>query len=371
MDRVECIVAGAGVIGLAVARALARAGREVLILESADRFGTGISSRNSEVIHAGFHYAPGSLKTDLCIASRAQLTRYCEERGVAHRICGKLVVATSDDEIEGLRALQAKAAGNGVALAWLDGAEARTLEPALRCVAALHSPTTGIVDSHGLMRALLMDAEAAGACLVTRSPVLAAHPTERGLRVQVGGDDPSEVEAGVLVNAAGLGAAALAAAVAGAVEDAAAPPRVHLAKGSYFGLAGRAPFTRLVYPLPVPAALGVHLTLDLAGQARFGPDLEWVEGEDFDVDPRRADAFYAEVRKYWPDLADGALVPAYAGIRPKLQGPGEGFRDFLIQGPEGHGVPGLWNLLGIESPGLTACLSLADHVAQVVAAASG
>jgi len=366
MERVECIVAGAGVIGLAVARALAQAGREVLVLESEDRFGTGISSRNSEVIHAGFHYAPGSLKTELCIAGKAQLTRYCEDRGVAHSICGKLVVATSDAELGALRALQAKAAGNGVELSWVARPEIRALEPALQCAAALHSPTTGIVDSHGLMRALLMDAEAAGACLVTRSPVLAARRAERGLRLKVGGDEPSEVEAGILVNAAGLGAATLAA----AVEGAAAPPRVHLAKGSYFGLAGRAPFSRLVYPLPAPAALGVHLTLDLGGQARFGPDLEWVEGEDFDVDSRRAAAFYAEVRRYWPDLADGALVPAYAGIRPKLQGPGEGFRDFLVQGPEGHGVPGLWNLLGIESPGLTACLALADHVAQAIGAAS-
>jgi len=360
MERVECVVIGAGVVGLAVARALAARGREVVVLEAEDRIGTGVSSRSSEVVHAGLYHPPGSLKARLCVAGRRALYAYCRARGVAHRRCGKLVVATDPGQVEALRAVQARAEANGVeGLAWLDGGEARRLEPRLACVAALHSPETGIVDSHGLMRALRAEAEEAGAFVVLRSPVVGGRATAAGLEVRVGGAEPATFLAARVFNAAGLGAQAVADAIEG-IRPGAVPPR-RLAKGSYYGLAGPAPFARLVYPVPVHGGLGVHLTLDLGGQARFGPDVEWVEREDYRVDPARAEAFYAEVRRYWPGLPDGALQPAYAGIRPKLHGPGEPAPDFLVQREDAHGVPGLVNLLGIESPGLTACLALAEE----------
>jgi len=360
MESAPCVVVGAGVVGLALARRLAQAGDEVLILEAEDRFGTGASSRNSEVIHSGIYYPAESLKARLCVAGNAALYRYCRERGVGHRRCGKLIVA-GPSQLGALRALRAKGETNGVpGLAWLGGSEAQALEPALRCAAALLSPSTGIVDSHGLMKALLADAEAAGATLVTRSPVLGGAAGEGGVVLQVGGPEPMVLLAGKVYNCAGLGAPALAAALAPGRA-----PRSHLAKGNYYSLAGPAPFSRLVYPVPEAAGLGVHLTLDLAGQARFGPDVEWVDQVDYGVDPARADAFYAAIRSYWPGLPEGALRPAYAGIRPKLQGPGEPPVDFLIQGPAGHGVPGLVNLMGIESPGLTACLALAEIVAAM------
>ena len=360
MEAAPCVVVGAGVVGLALARRLALAGEDVLILEAEDRFGTGSSSRNSEVIHSGIYYPADSLKARLCVAGNAALYRYCGERGVAHRRCGKLIVA-GPAQLGALRALQAKGEANGVPdLRWLDGAQARALEPALRCAAALLSPGTGILDSHGLMKALLADAEAAGATLVLRSPVLGGAARNGGVALEVGGPEPMQLLAGKVYNCAGLGAPALAAALAPGRA-----PRAHLAKGNYYSLAGPAPFSRLVYPVPEAAGLGVHLTLDLAGQARFGPDVEWVDRVDYGVDPARAEGFYAAIRTYWPGLADGALRPAYAGIRPKLQGPGEPAVDFLLQGPAGHGVPGLVNLLGIESPGLTACLALAEAVAAM------
>jgi L-2-hydroxyglutarate oxidase LhgO len=360
MERVACVVVGAGVVGLALARTLSRRGLEVVVLEAEDRIGTGISSRSSEVLHAGLYYPAGSLKARLCVEGRRQLYAYCQARGVPHRRCGKLVVATDAGQEEALRALRARAEANGVeGLEWLDGPAARRLEPGLRCVAALHSTVTGIVDSHGLMRALRADAEEAGALVVPRSPVVGGRPTPAGLEVDVGGAEPSTFLAGRVFNAAGLGAQGVARAFQG-IRPGAVPP-LRLAKGSYFGLAGAAPFTRLVYPVPVHGGLGVHLTLDLGGQARFGPDVEWVEREDYRVDPARAEAFYAEVRRYWPDLPDGALQPAYAGIRPKLHGPGEPAPDFLVQREDAHGVPGLVNLFGIESPGLTACLALAEE----------
>jgi len=362
MERVECIVIGAGVVGLALARKLAMQGREVVVLESEDRIGTGISSRNSEVIHAGIYYPKDSLKARLCVAGNRALYAYCAEHHVDHRRCGKLIVATDASQIEALRQLQARAAANGVAdLQWLDDEAALRLEPRLHCTAALLSPSTGIIDSHGLMRALCLDAETAGASMVLKSPVLGGRATPQGLELRVGGAEPVTLLARRIFNAAGLGALALAHAFE-EVRPASLPPLPRrFAKGNYFSLTGATPFSRLIYPIPPLGALGVHLTLDLAGQARFGPDVEWIDREEYDVDPRRADSFYAEVRKYWPGLPGGALQAAYAGIRPKLHGPGESMPDFLIQREAEHGVPGLVNLLGIESPGLTACLALAEE----------
>jgi L-2-hydroxyglutarate oxidase LhgO len=363
MERLDCLVVGAGVVGLALARELAAAGREVVLLEAEDRFGTGTSSRNSEVVHAGMYYPAGSLKARLCVEGNRALQAYCGQRGVPLRRCGKLIVATAPEQLEALRALRVRAAANGCGeLPWLDRAQAAELEPRLRCVAALHSQATGIVDSHALMQSLLRDAEADGAALVCRSPVLGGGLGARGLELEVGGAAPMRVGARLVFNCAGLGAAALAAAFPGPRPG--GVPAVHLAKGNYFALAGPAPFSRLVYPMPEAAGLGVHLTLDLAGQARFGPDVEWVDAVDYGVDPARAQGFYAAIRRYWPELPDDSLLPAYAGIRPKLQGPGDPVRDFLVQGEAEHGVPGLWNLLGIESPGLTACLALARMVAE-------
>jgi L-2-hydroxyglutarate oxidase LhgO len=367
MERVDCIVIGAGVVGLALARHLAQAGREVVVLEAEDRIGTGISSRNSEVIHAGIYYPAGSLKARLCVAGNRALYAFCEAHHVDHRRCGKLIVAADESQVEELQMLRARAEANGVTdLQWLDTGEARRLEPQLRCASALLSPSTGIVDSHGLMRALRLDAEAAGATVVLRSPVIGGMATAEGLRVDVGGAEPTTLLSKRVFNCTGLGALALARAFAGICREALPPLPRQFAKGNYFSLASAAPFSRLVYPIPDQSHLGVHLTLDLAGQARFGPDVEWTDRENYDVDPRRADSFYAEVRKYWPGLPDGALQPAYAGIRPKLHGPGETAPDFLIQRKAAHGVSGLVNLFGIESPGLTACLALAEEAAAGV-----
>jgi L-2-hydroxyglutarate oxidase LhgO len=366
VDRIDAVVVGAGAVGLAVARALALHGRETLVLEADAGIGNGTSSRNSEVIHAGIYDAPGSLKATLCVAGRRLLYPYCEARGVGHRRCGKLVVASTPAQVDLLRAIEQRALGNGVeGLRMLGGAEARELEPALQVEAALHSTVTGIVDSHALMLAYLGDLENAGAGLVLRSPLESAVVRGDGFVLRVGGATPLEIEAGVLVNAAGLHAQALARRIEGL--DPAHVPHAWFAKGNYYALAGRSPFSRLIYPVPEPGGLGVHLTLDLAGQARFGPDVEWLatgapEGIDYAVDPARSDAFYASIRRYWPGLRDGSLAPAYSGVRPKLQGPGEPVRDFMLQGPEAHGVAGLVNLFGIESPGLTASLAIASEV---------
>ncbi|GLH72728.1 FAD-dependent oxidoreductase [Geothrix limicola] len=364
MERVECVVIGAGVVGLALARELAIRGREVVVLESEDRIGTGISSRNSEVIHAGIYYPAGSPKARLCVAGNRALYAYCAAHGVNHSRCGKLIVATDDSQIEALRQLRGRAEANGVMdLQWLDAAEARAVEPRIHCAAALLSPSTGIVDSHGLMRALCAEAEAAGTALVLKSPVLGGRPTSEGFEVEVGGEEPMRLLADRVFNCAGLGAVPLAWRFEGTRKTSLPPLPTRWAKGNYYSLSGAAPFSRLVYPIPSHGGLGVHLTLDLAGQARFGPDVEWVDREEYDVDVRRAEGFYAEVRKYWPELPEGALQPAYAGIRPKLHGPGEPAPDFLIQREDAHGLPGLVNLLGIESPGLTAALALAADLA--------
>lgn len=355
------MVIGAGVVGLAIGRALARRGLETLVLEREHAIGTGVSSRNSEVIHAGLYYPAGSLKASLCVRGKALLYAHCESHGVAHRRCGKLVVATSADQIAGLRALQAKAAANGVLdLRWLTRDEAQALEPQLRCEAALLSPSTGIVDSHGLMLSLQGDLERHGGAIAFGAEVTAVRRDGVGHVVQTA---EMALGARVVVNATGLSAPLLAA----NIEGLPTPPAARFSKGCYFSLQGRAPFSRLVYPLPQDAWLGVHLTLDLGGQARFGPDAQWLDEVtrpdqiDYEVDPSRADVFYADVRRYWPALPDGALQPAYSGVRPKIHAADQPAPDFRIDGPAQHGVPGLLNLMGIESPGLTSALEIAEE----------
>ena len=378
MDNVlDCVVVGAGVVGLAVARALALAGREVVVLEAAEGIGTGTSSRNSEVIHAGIYYPKGSLKAQLCVQGKQALYAYCAERGVPHRRCGKLIVATEAAQLATLADIRAKAAANGVGdLTPLSRHEAQALEPEIECVGALLSPSTGIIDSHAFMLALQGDAEHAGAVFAFHSRVARARVVDGGFEIEVqtltepapeaGSADMSTTtwHARTLVNAAGLHAPDVAARIEGL--DARHVPRAHYARGHYFTLSGRPRFQRLIYPVPQPGGLGVHLTLDLQGQARFGPDVQWVDSIDYTVDPRRADAFYAEVRRYWPALPDDALQPGYAGIRPKLAGPEAPNLDFRIDGPAQHGVPGLINLLGIESPGLTASLAIGEAVVEAL-----
>ena len=364
MNDLDCVVIGAGVVGLAVARALALRGREVIVLEAEQGIGTGVSSRSSEVIHAGMYYAPGSLKAELCVRGRKLLYAYASERGIAHRRCGKLIVATSREQMGQLDGIVEKGALNGVSdLVLLTRAEARALEPELECVAAIHSPSTGIVDSHGLMLALQGDLENAGGMVVMRSPVTHGECSDDGIVLTLG--DGTSIRCHSVVNAAGLNAPVLARRLAGL--PARHVPTPHFAKGSYFTLAGPAPFGRLVYPVPEAAGLGVHLTLDLGGQARFGPDVEWVRSaDDLVVDPARSNGFYAEVRRYWPALRDDSLIPAYAGMRPKISGPGQPAQDFCIQGPAAHGVSGLVNLFGIESPGLTSSLAIGELAASLL-----
>ena len=366
MERIDCAVIGAGVVGLAVARELALAGREVIVLEKADAIGTESSSRNSEVIHAGIYYPAGSLKARLCVTGKHLLYRYCGERGIPHARLGKLLVATTAAEIPTLEGYVRSAAANGVDdLEWLSVEQVAELEPEVRCVAALHSPSTGIVDSHALMQALQGDAENAGATIVFRSPVERGAAGDDGIDLQVGGAEPMAIRCRSVVNCAGLGAPGLAQAIAGLPH--ARIPRAHFAKGHYFTLAGRSPFRRLIYPMAEAGGLGVHVTLDLAGQARFGPDVAWIDGIDYAFDDRRAGLFYAAIRRYYPGLPDGALQPGYTGVRPKIVGPGEPAADFVIDGPAGHGVAGLVNLFGIESPGLTASLAIAGEVAARLA----
>ena len=364
MDKVECVVIGAGVIGLAIARRLAKAGREVIVLEAAEAIGTVTSSRNSEVIHAGIYYPAGSLMARMCVSGRRALYEYCREHGIPHRNCGKLIVATSPKETEKLQSIRAHAEANGVLdLQTLSGDAARELEPALNCDAALLSPSTGIVDSHAFMLALRGDAEENGAACAFHTPLLRARATASGIELDAGGDAPTTLHCRLLVNAAGLGAPAVARSIDGMPID--LIPPAYLAKGNYFSCSARAPFSRLIYPVPEPGGLGVHLTLDMAGQGRFGPDVEWIDTIDYAVDPARAERFYPAIRRYWPALPDGALMPSYSGIRPKIVPPAVAAQDFLIQGPRNHGVAGLINLFGIESPGLTSSLAIADYVGEL------
>jgi L-2-hydroxyglutarate oxidase LhgO len=367
MDKVECVVIGAGVIGLAVARRLALAGREVIVLEAAEGIGTVTSSRNSEVIHAGIYYPAGSLMARMCVSGKRALYEYCADHGIPHRNCGKLIVATTPKETLRLQSIRAHAEANGVLdLQTLDGDDARALEPALNCDAALLSPSTGIIDSHAFMLALRGDAEDAGAAYAFHTPLLRAKAAAGRIELDAGGDAPMTLECRLLVNAAGLGAPAVARSIDGMPID--LIPPAYLAKGNYFSCSARAPFSRLIYPVPEPGGLGVHLTLDMAGQARFGPDVEWVDAIDYAVDPARAERFYPAIRRYWPTLPDGALMPSYSGIRPKIVPPAVAAQDFLIQGPRDHGVAGLINLVGIESPGLTSSLAIADYVSELATA---
>jgi L-2-hydroxyglutarate oxidase LhgO len=355
VEKLDAVVVGAGVVGLAVARALALAGREVVILEAEDAIGTHTSSRNSEVIHAGIYYAKGSLKARACVAGKELLYEYCVSHGVPHRRSGKLIVASADEQLDELKSIQQKAHANSVTdVVWMTRQQVEALEPQVRCVAGLYSPSTGIIDSHALMLAYQGDAEAHGAMLALQSPLEKCEVVSDGFVIQ------ESIHARMLVNSAGLRAPSVAKAMEGYRAELA--PKEYYAKGNYYTLTGKSPFSRLVYPVPEPGGLGVHVTLDMAGQARFGPDVEWVDSIGYEVDPRRSERFYAAIRRYWPGLPDGALAPGYSGIRPKTAGPGEPAPDFAIQGPGVHGIPGLVHLFGIESPGLTASLALAGMV---------
>lgn len=365
-ETVDCVVIGAGVVGLAVARRLAMAGREVIVLEAADMIGTETSSRNSEVIHAGIYYPTDSYKARACVEGKHFLYEYCAAHGVAHQRIGKLIVATEESQVPKLEALRAQAAANGVMdLEPLDVRTIEKMEPAVRAVAGVFSPSTGIIDSHGLMLAYQGDAEAHGAMIAFRSPVTGGMVTDKGILIRTGGAEPMELLCRSVVNSAGLHATRLAAQIEGMPTD--LIPRTYYARGCYFSMLGRNPFSHLIYPMPEASVLGVHVTLDIGGQCRFGPDLDWIDTLDYSVDPARAEKFYAAIRTYFPGLKDGALQPAYAGIRPKIHGPGEPQPDFLLQGPQDHGIPGLVNLFGIESPGLTSSPVIADTVAEMLA----
>jgi len=365
-ESVECVVIGAGVVGLAVARVLALSGRTVLVLEKEQYIGAHTSSRNSEIIHAGLYYPVNSLKARFCVAGRKRLYEYCAARGVATKRVGKLVVATDDAEAPLLAKVMARARANGVDdLELLDGGAARAMEPELSCVAAFHSPSTGLVDSHAFMLSLQGEAEAHGATVALRAEVSSGRVEDAGgFTLEIAGDEPMTLDCEVLVNAAGLYAPGVARRLKGV--PLASIPRDYYCRGVYFTLPGKAPFRRPVYPVPEHAGLGIHYTPDLAGRGRFGPDTEWIDGIDYTVDPRRGALFYAAIRKYWPGLADGALQPGYAGVRPKIRGPDEPAADFRIDGAERHGIPGLVNLFGIESPGMTSALAIADFAAALI-----
>jgi L-2-hydroxyglutarate oxidase LhgO len=368
METTDCIVVGAGVVGLAVARTLAAAGREVLVLEAEPRIGEHTSSRNSEVIHAGLYYKKGTLRQHLFPRAAHLMYAYCAEHGVPHKRLGKLVVARAPDEVEGLRHHMAHAAAAGLDdLQWLTADEARALEPNLACHAAYLSPSSGIVDSHALMLAYQAELEGHGGTLVLRAPVTGGAVTPEGIRVEVGGAEPTTLLCKLLINCAGHGAPPLARAIAGL--PASFVPPAYFRRGVYFSVSGR-PFTRLIYPVHGPGGMDIHAVIDTAGNVRFGPDVEWVDRLDYSVDPGRAEAFYRSIRTFWPGLPDGALMPAYAGIRPRICGPGEPAADFVIQGPRDHGIPHLVNLFGIESPGLTSSLAIGEYVATMLGLAA-
>jgi L-2-hydroxyglutarate oxidase LhgO len=361
MDEIETVVIGAGVVGLAIGRALAMAGQDVLVLEAESDFGTGISSRNSEVIHAGIYYPEGSLKARMCVEGKGLLYDYVKARHVPYRNCGKFIVATHDDQTGKLEEIKGKAERAGVFdLEWVTTARLKTEEPHVNAVAALWSPSTGIIDSHGLMQALLGDIEAHGGQLVCQTPVERVEVTGSGFIVTTGGPDPFSIRCKTLVNSAAFGAHKIAETIDGL--DAAHVPPLYYARGCYFTLSGKPAFSRLIYPVPEPGGLGVHVTLDMGGQVKFGPDVEWIPELNYDLNPARAEKFYAAIRRYFPALPDDALQPGYTGVRPKLKNQGEGDADFVISGPDNHGIPGLINLFGIESPGLTSSLALASRV---------
>jgi L-2-hydroxyglutarate oxidase LhgO len=365
MADVDAVVIGAGVVGLAIARALSMQGLSTIVLEKEREFGTGTSSRNSEVIHAGLYYPAGSLKARLCIKGKELLYSFCESHGVSHQRCGKLIVASEEHEIASLEALLKKGFTNGCQdLVVLSEHEAKALEPELSCVAALHSPSTGIIDSHGLMLALLGDAEDHGCQVAYRAEFLSAEKHGDEFKLEVGGDEPMELTCSYLINSSGHFAPDIARAICGG--GSAELPKTYLAKGNYFSLIGKMPFKHLIYPAPHEHGLGVHLTLDMAGRARFGPDIEWVDNLNYSVDPLRCETFYDAIRRYWPDLADQSLSPSYSGIRPKISGPNDPAADFRIDGPSAHQITGLVNLFGIESPGLTASLAIADEVMSIL-----
>ncbi|MDE2163069.1 MAG: NAD(P)/FAD-dependent oxidoreductase [Alphaproteobacteria bacterium] len=361
-EQVDCVVIGAGVVGLAVARALALVGREVIVLERAGAIGTGVSSRNSEVIHAGMYYPQHSLKAQFCVAGNRMLREYAASHGVPFKMVGKLIVATTADEEKALESILEKGRANDViGLHAISGSDAKAMEPALSCRSALLSSNTGIIDTHAYMLSLQGEAEANGAVIAFGAPIIAGQVRGDGVEIVVGDMDGTRLLAKTVVISASLAAPDVARSL-----GLANVPKSYLCKGNYFALTGKMPFERLVYPVPVSAGLGVHYTVDLAGRGRFGPDVEWVERESYDVDIGRAESFYAAIRRYWPELPDGALAPAFAGIRPKIQAPGEPARDFVVAGPENHGAPGVVALFGIESPGLTSSLALADYVKDLV-----
>ena len=364
-ESVDCVVIGAGVVGLAVARALAQAGREVIILEAADMIGTETSSRNSEVIHAGIYYPVGSQKARFCTDGKNALYEYCAEHGVPHKRCGKIIVATDESQVPAMHEIKERAAKCGVTdLEFLTAADAKAMEPELFCHAALWSPSTGIIDTHTLMLELQGDAEAAGAMMAFLSPVEGGTINDDGIVLEVGGEMPMRLRCRELINSAGICAPALASTLEGMPTN--KVPTTYLTKGNYYALAGKTPFSRLVYPAPTTQFLGVHITIDIGGQARFGPDVEHIGEIDYDVDPSRSDGFYEAVRRYWPGLEDNTLHPSYSGIRPRITPPGEPLCDFVIQGSGEHGISGLVNLFGIESPGLTSSMAIADHVVKML-----
>ncbi len=365
---IDCLIIGAGVVGLAIARQLALGGRETLVLEANKSIGQGISSRNSEVIHAGIYYPKDSLKAQFCLAGRKALYEFCQSHKIPHQRCGKLLVAASPDQLDQVLAIQAKAKANGVDdLTLIDRASLKAMEPEVEGVMALHSPSTGIIDSHALMLALQGDAEAHG-CAFAFQSALEHGRIENGMfHLQIGGPDPMQISANHLILSAGLAMPRLAKNLHGLPSQ--SIPAYGFAKGNYFSLSRRAPFSHLIYPVPEPGGLGIHLTLDLSGRGKFGPDVEWLEESDdrnidYRVNPQRAEKFYAAIRKYWPGLRDGDLNPDYSGVRPKITRPGEPDADFLIQDARSHNVPGLIALYGIESPGLTSSMAIGEYIAR-------